>query len=167
MGVPKKQSTRPRTRQAEEEIPEEVSLVDLTNSPQISRNNRQVPANNPPQNSNPLATITATVDALQPQFDTLYGLVSTTLETTQQLAVEMGQLKAEVISLKTEVNAMKQQANSNDDKLCKICMAQAVAACLIPCGHVFCSVCANGFGTGKLCPFCKTTVKSIQPIFLS
>jgi hypothetical protein len=66
--------------------------------------------------------------------------------------------------------AMSQSKSMSDKKLfasCPICMESPKDPCAGKCGHIFCSICMNGWLHKKQeCPVCKrpTTFKDVAKI---
>lgn len=61
------------------------------------------------------------------------------------------------------VKRRKEEYLKTKDKMeCTICMERRVDCVLVPCGHLYCSVCVKGLIS---CPHCRSNYKIIQKIF--
>lgn len=78
-------------------------------------------------------------------------------------SVSWDQAVAEAKMSDVHVRPEEPETRGNVRVSCGICQEEGTAVCLSPCGHLICSRCAKN--TIEACPFCRTYVLTVQPIF--
>ena len=79
-------------------------------------------------------------------------------------------LKSSCFNSKSDSRSYHSKSNSSNlddienlEVICNICLERLPDRVLIPCGHVFCTICLSEIGT---CPTCRSNINGVMKIFL-
>jgi len=85
-----------------------------------------------------------------------------------QQALETVRGMVQMLDAHRESLLTKMIDDEHQKRVCGLCFDRVRDETLVPCGHIFCSVCAKSLYEQKdqLCPYCRHRIQTTQKLFM-